>query len=212
MPPRTRSPLAHVLADLDAALRPGGHEWYLFGARAAQLRGLRRATVDVDVTIISAALDASEILAPLRQAFTLRVEDVDDFVRTTRVLPLVHDASSVPVDAVLGGPGLEPYFLERSETLVHDGVTVRVPRAEDLVVMKLLAGRTHDLDDALEIVLFDRAAVDLAGVRALLAEIEIGIGEGGLVDALDRLEQRVHAQTRKAAPKRLRRRPPSRPR
>lgn len=104
MPPRTRSPLAHVLADLDAALRPGGHEWYLFEARAAQLRGLRRATVDVDVTIVSATLDASEILAPLRHAFTLRVADVDDFVRTMRVLPLVHDASSVPADAVLGGP------------------------------------------------------------------------------------------------------------
>jgi hypothetical protein len=89
-----------------------------------------------------------------------------------------------------------------------------VPRAEDLVVMKLLAGRSHDLDDALEIVLFDRAAVDLASVRALLAEIEIGIGEGGLVDALDRLEQRIsmHASDAAQALARPPRKRPDRPR
>jgi hypothetical protein len=166
-------------------------DWYLFGARAAQLRGLRRATVDVDITVFAGARDASVVAEALASAFSVRVHDVADFVRTTRVLPLLHGATDMPVDAVLGAPGLEQYFLERAERVEHQGVPVVVPRAEDLVVMKLLAGRDHDLDDALAIVAFDPAAVDLVAVRSLLGEIEAGIGEGGLVAALDHLEQRL---------------------
>lgn len=110
MPPRPRSSLARVLADLQTGLAAAGLEWYLFGARAAQLRGLRRATVDVDITVFAQSNDASVVVAALADSFSLRVPDLEAFVRTTRVLPLIHDRTSIPVDAVLGGPGLEPYF------------------------------------------------------------------------------------------------------
>ncbi len=143
MPPRPRSSLARVLADLQTGLAAAGLEWYLFGARAAQLRGLRRATVDVDITVFAQSNDASVVVAALADSFSLRVPDLEAFVRTTRVLPLIHDRTSIPVDAVLGGPGLEPYFLARAESIEHEGVPVHVPIAEDLVVMKVLAGRDH---------------------------------------------------------------------
>lgn len=64
MPRQLRSSLARVLADLHELLAAQGLEWYLFGARAAQLRGLRRATVDVDITVFAGARDASDRGSP----------------------------------------------------------------------------------------------------------------------------------------------------
>src|SRR5476651_1601879 len=48
--PRMRSPVADLLADLDAALTAVHVEWFLFGAQAAILYGVARLTADVDVT------------------------------------------------------------------------------------------------------------------------------------------------------------------
>jgi hypothetical protein len=141
MPPRSRSPVARVLADIARAFARAGVDWYLFGAQAATLRGLRRTTVDVDVTAVGDALDGATLVHALRRSFALRVPDADEFVRVTRVVPLVHRSTAMELDLVLGGPGLESWFFERSETLTVERVPVRVPIAEDLVIMKLIAGR-----------------------------------------------------------------------
>ena len=57
--------------------------------------------------------------------------------------------------------------------------------------MKILAGRERDIEDVVELVRFDRSAVDLARVRDVLGQIEAGIGEGGLLAALDVVERRL---------------------
>lgn len=188
MPRSRRSPLAHVLADLDAALARVGARWYLFGARAAQLRGARRATVDVDVTVFDTA-DSEQLLSAMRRRFALRVPDAAGFLAATRVLPLVHTATSIPVDAVLGGPGLEEYFLSRASAIEHGGVSVLVPCAQDLVVMKVLAARDHDIGDAVEMIAFDPGAVDFEAMRELLDDIGRSIGDAGMLEAFARLQQ-----------------------
>jgi hypothetical protein len=48
-----------------------------------------------------------------------------DFVAHTRVLPFVHRGTHMPLDAVLGGPGLEEDFLRRAIP-VHIG-PARIP-------------------------------------------------------------------------------------
>jgi hypothetical protein len=76
----------------------------------------------------------------------------EGFVRTTRVLPLLHRGSGFPADVVLGGPGLEEAFLQRANTRVVHGLRVPVASAEDLIVMKVLAGRRKDEEDVVAIV------------------------------------------------------------
>jgi hypothetical protein len=46
-----------------------------------------------------------------------------------------------PLDVVLAGPGLEELFLARAESREIGGVLVPVATGEDLVAMKVLAGR-----------------------------------------------------------------------
>lgn len=200
MPRRSRSPVGRVLADLGRVLDRLGLEWYLFGAQAAILRGLRRVTVDVDVTVFAPAHDGERLILALR-GFALRVEDAADFARTTRVLPLRHRATNLDVDVVLGGPGLERWFLERAEPIEVEGRLVQIPITADLVLMKLIAGRERDIGDVVELVLFDRSAVDLAGLRVQLDELQAAVGEGDLLQALDAVERRLRGTAAPAGPR-----------
>ncbi len=185
------SAVADVLRQLSVALSGLGEGWYLFGAQAALVHGSRRLTADVDVTLLPGTVPATEVIARLRrQGFSPRVADLEDFVVQTRVVAVLHDDSAMPVDVVLGGPGLEALFLADAEP--HDIEDVRVPVAspEHLVVMKLLAGRDKDLDDAAAVVRATR--MNLATVQPLVESIAEGLGEDDIRSALATLRDQLN--------------------
>lgn len=180
-----------VLGALRDALAGFGDGWYLFGAQAALLRGSRRLTSDIDVTVFPGASSTEGLVERLRShAFRLRVPDVDDFVRQTRVLPVVHEPTGMPVDVVLGGPGLEELFLSAAEPVRLGTTVIPVPTAEHLIVMKLLAGRPLDLDDAEA--MFRAAKPAIEPIESLVDAIAEGLGEDDVRVALSRLRQRVN--------------------
>ena len=143
-----RSPVADLLADLETALAAIRVEWLLFGAQAAILYGVARLTADVDVTArVPAPLSNRAVVEALAlRGFRLRFDD-PALAEQSRVLPFVHEATGLPVDVVLAGPGLEDEFFARAESHDIDGVAVRVVNVSDLVVMKILAGRPKDIED-----------------------------------------------------------------
>ena len=51
----------------------------------------------------------------------------------------------IPVDVVLAGPGPEELFLARARQETVEEVAVKVASPEDVVAMKVLAGRPKDL-------------------------------------------------------------------
>jgi hypothetical protein len=55
------------------------------------------------------------------------------------------------------------------------------------VVTKLLAGRAKDLEDVVGVLAERGARLDLAHVRALLADLEAALGQSDLTPTLDRL-------------------------
>jgi hypothetical protein len=181
------SPFAAALADLKEALSALRIDWYVFGAQAALIYGAARVTADVDVTIRLGKVTPARLVTALKRCgFQLRVKD-PAFVRTTRVLPVLHVRTSVPADLVIAGPGLEDGFLQRAA--VHDlgGVRVPVARAEDLIVMKILAGRDKDLEDVAAILAAGGARLALEEVRVTLAMVEDALGQSDLVPVWDRL-------------------------
>jgi hypothetical protein len=180
------SPVADLLADLHAALRRIGARWYLFGAQAAILYGAARLTADVDVTIDPGALPTSTIMDELQRAgFVLRVADAERFVERTRVLPLLHERSGIPCDVVLAGPGIEDLFFERTCVRVVEGLEVPVVAADDLVAMKILAGRPKDLDDVAAIVRAQGGGLDLVRARETLGLLEQALDRRDLLPLLE---------------------------
>jgi hypothetical protein len=185
--PRALSPFAAALADLKDALAALGVGWYVFGAQAALIHGATRVTADIDVTVRLGKVTPARLVTVLkRHGFELRIKE-PSFVRVTRVLPVLHIRTSVPADLVLAGPGLEDAFLERA--VVHDlvGVAVPVARAEDLIVMKILAGRDKDLDDVAAILAARGRELDANEVSSMLRMVEDALAQSDLVPTWERL-------------------------
>src|SRR5262249_52500871 len=76
-----------------------------------------------------------------------------------------HALSGIPADIVLAGPGIEELFLARAKVVDVDGAHVPVACAEDVIVMKLLAGRPKDVDDVVAILAAHPDDLDLDLVR-----------------------------------------------
>jgi hypothetical protein len=185
-----RSPVADLLADLGRAFDALGIAWYLFGAQAAITYGVARLTADVDVTVRAPA-PTSEWLPALEQyGFARRVTD-PAFITQTRVVPVVHVATGLPVDIVLAGPGLEDEFLQRAVAQVIDGVSVPVVEIADLVILKVLASRPKDLDDVIALLRTHGDGIDAARVRTVLSMLEQALGQSDLLAAFGHCQARA---------------------
>ncbi len=186
-----RSPLADALAALARALKKLGAPWYLFGAQAALLYGAARLTADVDVTVQLRRRTSAELVGALEKAgLRLRVRDVGEFVARTRVLPFVHSRSGMPVDIVLAGPGIEECFFRRRRYRVIEGVRVPLASPEDLIVMKVLAGRGKDEDDIVAILAAQRR-LDLKRIRETLGVLQRALDQGDLAPRFETLLKRA---------------------
>jgi hypothetical protein len=176
---------------LTRELRHARLKWFVFGAQALVARGLPRATQDLDLTVDAGELDAPKLLRVLgRAGLTLRHALDDDFVEQTRVLPMLHAASSLPVDVVLAGPGLEQAQLARAQTCLLARTPVPVIELNDLVVVKVLAGRGKDLEDVASLLRARPAGLSVEVIRARLREIEQALDDSTLVRQFDALQTR----------------------
>jgi hypothetical protein len=195
--PSSSTPFISVLGDLKRAFRAEGVRWYVFGAQAAIIYGAARLTADVDVTADVDEVPTQRLLGTLkRHGFAPQFDDAA-FVQATRVLPVTHRATKLPVDIVFSGPGLEDLFFERA-TLVKLGST-RFPVAsiEDLVVMKVLAGRSKDMGDIS--MLLATGNVDAKQVEATLKFAEQLLDQSDLVPTFKKLVRAGSRQKREVA-------------
>jgi hypothetical protein len=157
----------------------------VFGAQAVIAYGVPRLSADVDVTIDLVPPDPESFVREMEGAgFVLRVEDAD-FARKTRVLPFLHLATSMPLDVVLAGSGLEDEFLSRAEPRDVGGASVPVIDREDLVVTKILAGRPKDVDDARGIWRLHGHELDSGRIRGNLSLLEEALGQSDLVSEFE---------------------------
>ena len=173
---------------LQSALDSLNIPWYLFGAQAAILYGAARLTADVDVTVALHGHPLAELIAALGQAgFETRISAAEKFAEQHRVLLLVHISSRMPVDIIIAGPGPEEDILARSRKLAVGGVMIPVACPEDLIVMKLLAGRSKDLDDVTSILAAKLPELDIALIERSLKEFESVLDRSDLRPRLRKL-------------------------
>jgi hypothetical protein len=192
--------VARLLADLAEALSEFGVRWYVFGAQAAIVYGASRLTADVDVTLDLGSRPAVDLLKALRRhGFAPEIPD-PSFIETTRVIPIVHRRTSMPVDLVLAGPGLEDLFFERARALRVGARKINFAAPEDLIAMKILSGRAKDIDDV-ESLLVARPDLDTGVIRDTLRLAEMLLDQSDLLPAFEQLLARFR-RTRPRQPKR----------
>lgn len=177
-----------VLAALKGAFEAVGVRWYVFGAQAVIVWGRPRLTADVDVTVALSPEEMERVLPHLETAgFDPRPERPLEFVVKTRILPLIHQPTGMPVDLVCGGPGLEMEFLANARRIDVAGLEIPVISPEDLVIAKVLAGRPKDMEDAESVVLEQADDLDLGRVREVLGLLEQALDRRDLLWEVDRM-------------------------
>lgn len=174
-----------LLARLATALDAAGISYMVIGGQAVLLHGEPRLTRDIDVTL---GADPSQLDALLGVAAAVGLTPLVDpasFVAETFVLPCEDAESGIRVDMVFSNAGYEREAIARAVTAAVGGADVRFASVEDLVILKLIAARPRDIEDARG-VLDRHPDADLALVRRWLRVFDETLGYGSEAK-LDRL-------------------------
>ena len=178
-----------LLEKLARALEERSIAYMVIGGQAVLLYAEPRLTRDVDITLGLSVAQLPTLLEVIDLlGLRLRVQDADDFVRQTMVLPCEEAASSIRVDFIFSSSPYEAEALSRVNRVKIGGSEVRYASVEDLIIHKLVAGRPRDVEDVRSVVLknpgYDRAYIQRwladfeqvtgAPLRAVLADLESG--------------------------------------
>ncbi len=123
-------------------------EFLLVGAYALAAHGYPRATLDIDLWVRPSAENAEAVLKALRRfGAPLHGLSREDLQRHDTIYQI--GVAPRRIDIITGASGLEfDAVYERSLKTDWEGVAVRIPRMEDLIVNKRASGRAKDLADA----------------------------------------------------------------
>ena len=148
-----------LLAGITRQLRRHDIAFMHIGGQAVLLHGAPRLTQDIDVSLAIGPDDVATIMA-VCDALELEplVEDLASFARETFVCPLRDRATGIRVDLIFSTTPYEHAAIARAVEVDIGGESVPFASAEDLILLKLFAGRARDLEDA-------RSVVDRQGVR-----------------------------------------------
>ncbi len=118
------------------------------GGMAVSLAGRPRSTQDIDILVVVDEKSWGRFLeSGARFGFRPRVADCLDFARISRVLLMRHEATGLHVDVTLSGMYLEEMIVKNGISVRIEGAELRIPRTEDLIIMKSFARRPKDIAD-----------------------------------------------------------------
>jgi predicted nucleotidyltransferase len=164
--------LARLLEKLSLALEERGIPYMVIGGQAVLVYGVPRLTQDIDVTLGAGPDRLSEILELAKAlGWQVLVQDPEDFVRRTMVLPCSDSESRLRIDLMFSHSEYERQALERVRRVPIGNAQVRFASLEDLVIHKIIAGRPRDLEDVRGILL-KNPACQVEYVRHWLQEFD----------------------------------------
>ncbi len=163
----------------------------VIGGVAVSLLGRPRFTRDIDALVdLDEARWPDLIEAALRAGIVPRIEGALEFASRFRVLLLRHVPSQIDIDVILGGLPFERAAVAAAQPRSVGDLMIRLPRVEDLMIMKAVAQRPQDLLD-LEGLISAHPEADLAAVRQWVAEFSTAATMPALLEEFDRLTGRL---------------------
>jgi hypothetical protein len=180
-------PLQVTLADAAAFLEKEGIAYALVGGMAVSLRGQPRVTADVDMVI---AIDVDRALALVgrlgQSKFQPLFDGIEEVIERAFILPLRHRSTHVKLDLAIGLSGFERQSIARAQPVEVAGSQISVATAEDLLVMKVLAGRPQDEQDIAGLVNAQGERLDWDYCLAVATELGESLGQdlAGRINAL----------------------------
>lgn len=153
MSPTSHDSLADYLQAIVAALPPSS-PYCLVGALAVNAWGRLRATNDIDLLVLADVPARTELIEALR-AHEFWIDETwveHNPMAKDAVMRLTHSAyPTIPLDLLFANDRQSQSTLARRQALQILGISLYVCSPEDLILLKLKAGRPHDFEDVLGI-------------------------------------------------------------
>ncbi|HTX90847.1 MAG TPA: nucleotidyl transferase AbiEii/AbiGii toxin family protein [Anaerolineales bacterium] len=146
-------PFRAAIEAVQRLLAKFGNRGVIIGGIAVGFLGRPRLTEDVDAMFLLSLQDIPRFLeAAKAESLSPRIPEADEFARKNRVLLLQYSPTETNIDISLGLLPFEEEVVQRSIVLTTGTLSVRLPTAEDLIIMKAIAHRPKDLEDIRTIV------------------------------------------------------------
>jgi hypothetical protein len=179
--------LQAALADLSKWLEVARIPSMIIGGIAASALGRPRLTQDIDALAIVPETEwANTIDSASPYGIVPRIEGALEFAHRCRVLLLRHTGSGIDVDVIFGGLPFERAAVEKSAAHHIGSLQVRLPRVEDLLVMKAIARRPKDVED-IRGLLAAHPQANVAEARRWIKEFSIAMSMSDMLEEFDRL-------------------------
>jgi hypothetical protein len=129
--------------------------------------------------MIAATMEkALELANSLEQtAFVPLFPGVAEVVQRAFILPLRHRVTGVKVDLAIGLSGFEQLAVSRAKFMKLAGREVMVATAEDLIIMKSVAGRPQDEQDLQGLVMSQAQTIDWEYCLQMATDLGEAIGQ-----------------------------------
>ncbi|MFH0937770.1 MAG: hypothetical protein V1899_00565 [Planctomycetota bacterium] len=148
---------------------------YLIGGMAVQRWGEPRLTRDVDVSLFIGFGNEQIVIRELLKHFRPRRDGMEEFALQNRVV-LLHATNGAPLNVALGAFVFEEESAKRASPYMYTSESALLTcSAEDLVIMKVFAGRPIDVIDVERILIRQGKALNLRHIRhwlAMLADLK----------------------------------------
>ncbi len=156
----------------------------VIGGLAVIRWGEPRGTQDVDLTLVTGLGHEDRFVAELLRTFPSRIDDPIPFASENRIV-LLTASNGITVDIGLGAFPFEERMIERSSrfAFLSDAVLTTCS-AEDLVILKAIAGRGRDWSDIEGIAVVQRDRLDWACVTDVLESLSEVFDSGPVLDQL----------------------------
>jgi predicted nucleotidyltransferase len=146
-------PFRATIESLNRLLEKHNYQGVIIGGVAVGLLGKPRFTADVDAVFLLSIIDVPKFLESAKsENIEPRVNNIQEFAKKNRVLPLIHTATDTEIDISMGIMPFEVELIERASEKSFSALSVRLPTPEDLIIMKAVAHRPKDLEDIRTIV------------------------------------------------------------
>lgn len=161
-----------MIKKLANALKNHKIPYMIIGGQAALLYREPRFTNDIDITL-GIGIEKIKDVLHICNEINLRVliENPEEFASQTMVLPAYDDLSKMRVDFIFSFTQYETEAIGRANIIQIDGCDVAFCSLEDLIILKVFAGRAIDLEDVAVII---RKNPDYNRILVELTLIELG--------------------------------------
>ena len=190
--------LGQALKELEEFFESHGYDYCLIGGLAAIHWGEPRFTQDVDIVVAADVDEEEPVVDALLASFAARLKksEAKQFALNNRVL-LLKSQSGAPIDISLGSLGFEQQMIRRARRVMAvRGTKFRTATAEDIVVMKTIAGRHNDWRDIEGIVAKRGKNLDWRYIHACLQPLLETLEHPERASQLDAIRKRIESSFR----------------